>query len=167
MLRSLLAAIASFIAMAVAIAAMFLVVTMVLGIEGTLRPGEYWTSSTFNTTVLIGGTVISAMSGMLCFVIAKSCKPALAVGVVILGYGLYSAVQNEGKDDPPAREVRAESESATDYTVRVLQEMAEVGKEPTWFAFANPFIGSFAFVAGAGVLGRSKSPSTNRADPDD
>jgi asparagine N-glycosylation enzyme membrane subunit Stt3 len=153
MIRSIIAIVVSFITVNLLIMALFLVTAVVLGIEGTLRPGEYWTSTTFNVIVLAGGAVMSALGGVVCALIAKSWRPALVVVGVILALGLVGAAQNLQKPDPPTRGDAVEGETDRQYATRILEEMMEVGKEPTWFSFATPFVGALAFLGGARMVG--------------
>ncbi len=165
MLRSILAVIASYIVLNLLIAGLFIGAIFALGIEGTLRPGEYWTSPAFNAIVLIGGAVCSALAGALCAAIAKSWRPALVVAAVILAFGLFGAVRNSQKPDPPARTPATDAETSMDYTMRVLKEMQTVGKEPVWFSFAVPFLGAAAFLVGARLLAARRPRAVDsRAD---
>lgn len=151
--RAIIAIIVSFLAVNLLIMAMFFVVMMALGLEGTLRPGEYWTTTTFNVIVLIGGTIIAAAGGALCAVIAKSWRPALVVAGLMLAFGLVGAFQNSKKPDPPARPAAMEGESEREYTMHMLEEMPKHGKEPVWFSFTTPIVGALAFLGGARLVG--------------
>jgi hypothetical protein len=160
MLRAILAGVVSYLVLMALIVGMFLVATLALGIEGTLRPGEYWTSSTFNAIVFAGGTVFSVAAGALCGWIARSPRPALVVAVLMAGFGLVRAVQNSGKADPPPRPGPNAGETASAYATRVLTDMQTVGKEPAWFAFTVPIVGAAAFAAGSMlVAGRRRPPA--------
>ncbi len=164
MIRSIIAIAVSFITVNLLIMALFFVTVLALGIRGTLRPGEYWTSDTFNIIVLIGGAVMSALSGALCAFIARSWRPALVVVGVILALGLLGAVQNLQKADPPARGAAVEGESESQYATRIFEEMMEVGKEPIWFSFATPFVGALAFLGGARVVGDRRTKAHRYSD---
>jgi len=163
MLRSIVAIIVSFVAVNALIIALFMATVFLLGIDGTLRPGEYWTTTMFNVTVIIGGAVISALGGALCAVIARSWRPALIVAGVMLALGLVSAVQNMNKPDPPARTPAVESETSAERMTRVIEELTEHGKEPDWFAFSVPFVGALAFIGGT-RLARVRLKSNHQAD---
>jgi hypothetical protein len=159
MLRSVIAVIVSYIVLNILIAGLFVAAMFALGIEGTLRPGEYWTSSAFNAAVLLGGAAAAALAGALCAVIARSWRPAVVVAAVMLAFGLFGAFRNSQKPDPPARGPAADGESSMDYTMRVLKDMRTVGKEPTWFSFGVPFIGAAAFLVGARVVAARRRPA--------
>lgn len=162
MLRAILAGVVSYIVLAVLIMGMFLAAMFALGIEGTLRPGEYWTSSTFNAIVVTGGTVLSLAAGALCGWIARSPRPAVVVAVLMAGFGLVRALQNSGKADPPARPGPNAGESTGDYAMRIMTEMSRVGKEPTWFAYTVPIVGAAAFAVGGMLVAarRRGAPAT-------
>lgn len=157
MLRTVLAVVVSFLALNLGVMVLFLVSVLTLGIEGTLRPGSYWTSTVFNMVVVIGGAVIALLSGALCGVIGRSVRPALVVAGAMLAFGMFGAVRNLNKADPPARPAPNAGESDSDYRMRVLKDMQTVGKEPTWFAFSVPVIGAGAVVLGAWLVARGTS----------
>jgi hypothetical protein len=152
MLRAIVAIIVSYIAVGIGIAVLFLGAMLILGLDGTFKPGEYWTTDAFNIVVLAGGTIVSLLGGMLCALLAGRWKPALVVAVIMLGLGLVSAIGNMNKPDPPAREAPAEASSDIERTIKLLEQTAQHGKEPVWFSFTTPIAGAAAFVAGAWVL---------------
>lgn len=157
MVRAALAVIVSYVLQSLLVMAVLLGTVLMLGLEGTLRPGEYWTTNTFNAIVLIGGTVVAGLCGMLCAVIARSWKPALVVAGIMLAMGLIGAIGNMNKPDPPAREEISSEGSQFEHTLKVLEQTGTHGKEPVWFSFAAPLIGASAFVGGA-MLARRRGP---------
>ena len=152
MARAIIAVIVSYLVQAVLIMALFLGVVLALGIDGTLRPGEYWTTGAFNAIVLTGGTIIALLCGMLCAAIARSWKPALVVAGFMLAFGLIGAIGNMNKTDPPAREAMTGEGTQFEQTMNVLEQTSIHGKEPIWFSFAAPLLGAAAFVAGARIV---------------
>ncbi len=154
MVRAIIAVVVSYIIMNILVMAMFLGATFALGIEGTLRSGEYWTSRTFNTIVLVGSVGIAFVSGSLCGLIARSWRPGVVVAGIMLVVGLGGAVMNNNKPDPPVRAPAGEGETSTEYAMKVLKELADVGKEPAWFAFSVPVLSAGVFLLGASVATR-------------
>ncbi len=161
MARAMIAVILSYLLQAVLIMALFLGVVLALGVDGTLRPGEYWTTGTFNAIVLTGGTIIAALCGRLCAAIARSWKPALVVAGLMLVFGLFGAIGNMNKPDPPAREAVTGEGSQIETTMKVLEQTRIHGKEPLWFSIAAPLLGAAAFVAGARIV----KPRAGRPSP--
>ncbi|MGD9790447.1 MAG: hypothetical protein AB7Q00_00665 [Phycisphaerales bacterium] len=163
MLRKVIAVVVSYIVTSIAIGLLFLAAMLILGIDGTLRPNEYWTTTTFNIVVLAGGTLIAVLGGMLCSVIARSWKPALVVAGIMIAYGLFGAVQNMNKPDPPARTPKAEGQTTMEYLEQIGKDLASGGKEPIWFSFAAPLLGAGAFVVGSRLVKRGRSDSGSPA----
>lgn len=160
MLRAILAVIVPYIVVGLLIMLVFLGAMLALGLEGTLRPGEYWTTGTFNAVVIVGGAAASAIGGMLSALIARSMRPAWIVAAIMLTVGLVGAVGNMNKPDPPARPAPTPGESRADALMRVMKEMPKVGKEPLWFSFTVPVVGAAAFVLGAGLVANRRRGAT-------
>lgn len=159
MLRCILAVVATFIAVNVLVMALFLATTVALGLEGALRPGEYWTRSTFNAVVFSGSLLIALVAGLLCGRMARSMSAAYIVAALMLGLGLFRASQNAARPDPPARPQPAAGQSQADYLNQVMTQMQTVGKEPNWFAFSVPVVGAAALLIGSFLAVRRRAPA--------
>lgn len=145
MLRIIAGIVVGWIVMTVLVMATFGITMMALGLEGTLQPDSYWTTSTFNIIVLAGGTIAAIIGGLVCAAIARNATAALVLAALVLILGIGSAVMNINKPDPPARTGEP-----------TLQDIATHGKEPNWFAFAAPILAA-AGIAIGGRLVRPKA----------
>ena len=152
MFRIIAGIIVGFIVMFVLVMATFGITMMVLGLEGTLQPGSYWTTNTFNIIVLIGGTTGAIIGGLVCGLIARRVAAGFALAVIVLVMGVGSAVANMSKPDPPARAGAA-----------TLQDISQHGKEPTWFAYSKAALGALGVFIGASMV-KKRGPTTN--DPE-
>jgi ABC-type transport system involved in multi-copper enzyme maturation permease subunit len=146
MLRIIGGIVVGFVVMAVIVMIAFAIPMAVLGLEGILQPGAYWTTTTFNIIVLVGGLVAAILGGLVCRLIARNAKAAFALAAIVLAFGIGSAVMNMNKPDPPAR------------TGPVTKEdMAAHGKEPTWFAFSKTIVGAVGVLIGSAAVSRRKT----------
>jgi ribose/xylose/arabinose/galactoside ABC-type transport system permease subunit len=139
MLRSILAVIVSYIAMCILVMGLFMGMWFGLGPDGLLKPGSYQG----NTTISILAPSISILGGLfggfLCTRIAKSRKPAIVLAVLTLTVGLSLAFFVTLKKPYPADPRPAGM---------TVQQIMEIGREPDWFAIANPIIGAIAILLG-------------------
>jgi len=157
MLRTVIAVIASIVALYTGVMLLFLGAMLALGLEGTLRPASYWTSATFNLTVFLGGAVLALGAGALSGLIGRSMKPAWILAGIMLAMGALGAVRNLNKPEPPARPGPNDGESRSEYTARVMQDLRRVGKEPVWFSFCVPVMSAGAVVLGAWLVVRGRA----------
>lgn len=61
-----------------------------------------------------------------------------ALIVLVLGYGVFNALANVNKPDPPAR-----------IGTPKVEDIAAHGKEPNWFAFSTPMISVIGILIGS------------------
>ncbi len=145
MLRTILAIVVTYIVMAILIMAAFMGMWFGLGPDGLLQPGSFKGNMVISilapSITLIGGL----FGGWLCVKIAGSSRgrqsvAALAGLVLVLGLAMaYFTLQKPYPADPrPAG--------------MTVQQIMEVGREPTWFAIFNPFAGAFAVLIGGLVI---------------
>lgn len=138
MLRSILAVIASYIAMAILIIAVFSALMIGLGPNRLLKPGA-WEGNMFLTITAPSLTIVAGLfGGWLCTKIARKPKPVIALAVLVLVLGFvtaYSILQKPfptGPRDPNL----------------TTQQFMEQGREPTWLAISNPILGAGAVLIG-------------------
>ena len=128
MVRSILGAVAGYIAMAVFVMITFTVFYMILGTEGSFQPGSYEPTGAW----LIGGFVlgiIGALAGG--FTCAKVGKTAMAVRIligIVVVLGIISAL--------PDGEVVMERAGDVDRFAAMTNAVT-----PTWVAWTNIIIG--------------------------
>lgn len=146
MIRSVIAVIASYIAMAIVVLALFSGMWFGLGPDRLLKPGSYQGSIVI-TILAPSITIIAGLfGGWMCAKIARGTKPVLVLaGIVVVLGGLLAAftLQKPYPADP-----RPEG--------MTVQQIMEIGREPTWFAIANPIIGAAAILLGGMCLGAPK-----------
>ena len=143
MLKAVLAVVAGYLTMAIAVAMLSLGLFLLLGPDRAFQPGTYEVTSTWLVVMIVFSLVAAIAGGWVCAAIAKGKGAvwALVVLVLILG-GLNTIPVVTASKAPPA--VRTGD-------VPNLEAMMN-GKEPVWFALLLPFIG----VAGVMIGGRSK-----------
>jgi peptidoglycan/LPS O-acetylase OafA/YrhL len=147
MLRIIAGVIIGWIVMTVGVMAVLFITAAALGgLEKALQPDSYWTTNTFNVIVLIGGSVAAIVGGIVCRLIARNSKAVFALAVIVLAFGIGSAVKNMNKPDPPARTGPV-----------TWQDMAAHGKEPNWFSFTAPLLAAIGLVIGSSLVSRRQS----------
>ncbi len=137
-LRPLLAVVAAYAAMAVLAVASFFVLALVLGRDRMFQPGTF-RAPAFVSAAALGISVLAALiAGRICSLIAPSRRPVMVLAALVLVFGLTSAVSNEIKPDAGTRPA----------DLPYLEAVSQA-KEPTWFAFFNPFVGAACVLLGA------------------
>lgn len=148
MLRSIIAVVASYIAMAVLIGVAFAGMWFGLGPDRLLKPGSYQGSIVITILAPLLTIIGGLFGGWMCAKIGRSTTPVKVLAGIVLVLGLimaYFTLQKPYPADPrPAG-------------MTVMQIM-EVGREPTWFALANPVIGAVAVLAGGLFLAAPRNP---------
>lgn len=148
MLRIIAGIIVGFIVMVVGVMATFIITMAVMGLDQIVQEDSYWTTNTFNTIVLIGGTISAIIGGLVCGLIARHALAGFALAAVILAMGVGSFVANSNKPDPPTR-----TEPVT------MEDLSQHGKEPTWFAISKTILGAVGVIVGASLV-KPRTPGT-------
>jgi hypothetical protein len=144
--RAILGVIAGYIAIAVAVFALFSVAYLSLGAERAFRPGVYEVSGLWLGVSLVLGLVAAVVGGLVCAGIARprSRAPiALAVLVVVLGAAQAALVMSTEDARPLER--------AAD--VGNLQAMSNA-RTPPVALLVNPVIGAVGVLIGARLAGK-------------
>jgi hypothetical protein len=148
MLRSIIAVIVAYIVMCVIVMGAFAGMWFGLGPDRLLQPGSY----KGNMVITILAPAISIVGGLfggwLCAKIGRSRKPVMVMAGIVLVLGLVMAfftLQKPYPADP--REPGM-----------TVPQLMEKGREPTWFAIANPIIGAGAVLIGGLFLVRAAAP---------
>ncbi|MGH7130650.1 MAG: hypothetical protein ACREJO_01735 [Phycisphaerales bacterium] len=148
MLRSILAVIASYIVMCILIMGAFMGLWFGLGPDGLLQPGSY----KGNMVITIAAPAITLICGLfggwMCAKIARSGKPVVVLAGIVLVLGLLMAfftIQKPYPADPRPPGM-------------TVQQIMEVGREPTWIAFFNPIAGAAAVLIGGLILAGPRKP---------
>lgn len=137
MLRSIIAVIATYVAMGIIIMALFMGMWFGLGPDRLLQPGSF--KGGIVITILAPSITIIAglFGGWMCAKIGRSGKPVMALACLVLVLGLtmaYFTLQKPYPADPrPAG--------------MTVKQIMEIGREPTWVAISNPIIGAAAVLA--------------------
>ncbi|MGE3108301.1 MAG: hypothetical protein AB7G11_03570 [Phycisphaerales bacterium] len=150
MLKSTVAVVVSYIAMAMLVVGAFMGLWYGLGPDGLLKPGSY----KGNMLICIAAPSIAVIGGLLggwlCAKIAGKGKrgPVMALAGVVLVLGLVMAgftLQKPYPADPrPAG--------------MTVQQIMEVGREPAWVAIFNPIGGALAVLVGGLKLAAPRKP---------
>lgn len=145
MLRSIAAVVVTYIVMAILIIAVFMGLWLGLGPDRLLKPGSFQGNMLITIAAPSITLLVGLFGGWMCAKIAgggRSRTPVMVLAGVVLVLGLttaYFTLQKPFPADPrPA-----------DMTV---QELMEVGREPTWVALFNPIGGAVAVLIGGLVL---------------
>lgn len=137
MVRSILAVVASYIVMCVLVMGAFAGMWFGLGPDRLLRPGSYKGSMLITILAPAISIVGGLFGGWMCAKIGRGGKPVMVLAGIVLVVGLvmaYFTLQKPYPADP------------REPGMTVMQIM-EKGREPTWFAIANPIIGAAGVLA--------------------
>lgn len=148
MLRSILAVVATYIAMAVFVVGCFMGLWFGLGPDRLLVPGT-WKGNMLLCIAAPGITVIGGLiGGFACAKIARGPKPVIALAGVVVLLGAVSAFFTLRKPEPTGpREAGM-----------TVQQVMEKGREPTWLAIFNPIGGAGAVLIGGLFMAAPRKP---------
>jgi hypothetical protein len=148
-LRSIVAVVVTYIIMCILIMGAFTGMWFGLGPDRLLQPGSY--KGSMLITILAPAITIfgGLFGGWMCAKIGRSGKPVMILAGIVLTLGLvmaYFTLQKPYPADP--REPGM-----------TVPQIMEVGREPTWFAIANPIIGAAAVLIGGRFIAAPRKPS--------
>jgi hypothetical protein len=149
MIRSICVVIGCYVLMGVLIMGLFMAMWLGLGVDWLLTPGSYQ-GGVFLCVAAPSITVgVGLLGGLVCAKLATARhfpKPVwVLAGIVLILGGLMAAatLQKPFPADPrPAG--------------MTMEQLMQVGREPTWLAIFNPLGGAAAVLLGGMVLGRPK-----------
>ncbi|HRP62497.1 MAG TPA: hypothetical protein PK400_04320 [Phycisphaerales bacterium] len=149
MLRIVLAIIIGYLAIAMTIFIGLTSAYVVLGPEGVFQPGVFDLTTTWVVAAVginIGAAVVG---GIVCAIIARRKSTPLIFAAIVFILGIAFAIPTIASYDAesPAR--------PNDITMR--EAMME-GRQPTWFAFSNPFIAGIGIILGASLISKRNKP---------
>lgn len=149
MVRSIVAVIVTYIAMSIVIIVAFAGMWFGLGPDRLLQPGSYQGSIVI-TILAPAITIIGGLfGGWMCAKIGRSTKAVMVLAGIVLVLGLvmaYFTLQKPYPADPRPPGM-------------TVMQIMEIGREPTWFAIANPIIGAGAVLVGGLFMGAPRRPS--------
>jgi hypothetical protein len=149
MVRSIIAVVASYIAMVILIMGAFAGMWFGMGPDRLLEPG-LWTGNVFLCIAAPAITLIFGLfGGWMCAKIGRSTKPVMVLAGVVLVLGMLTAYFTLQKPEPTGP--RAPGMSMT--------EIMEKGREPTWLAIFNPIGGAAAVLIGGLCIAAPRKPS--------
>ncbi len=150
MVRSIVAVVATYIVMCILIIGVFMGMWVGMGPNRLLEPGSFKGNlflciAAPSITVLVG-----LFGGWMCAKIGRGPKPVMVLAGVVLTLGMVMAYFTLQKPEPTGPRDPA----------MTVQQIMEVGREPTWIAIFNPIGGAAAVLMGglclAGCAGQRK-----------
>jgi len=133
MLRAILAVIVGYVAMAVAVFGTFTGAYLILGADGSFRPGSYEPSGLWLVVSFVLGFGAALLGGTVCRAIARSHKPVAILAVVVVALGALSAI-------PMLLASGAEPAVRTGDVGNI--EAMQNARTPLWVALSNPIVGA-------------------------
>jgi len=141
MARSIIAVIASYIAMFVLTFAGFTCLYLLIGPDHAFKPRSYMASNRWIAMAFGIYFVIAIIGGFLCALIARGGKAPLALAIVVFVLGLLLAIPSVIAHRTNPNEVRVGAVSN--------MEAMQKAKEPIWVPFTFPIIGVVGVLVGS------------------
>ncbi|MFQ5607592.1 MAG: hypothetical protein ACE5GA_06565 [Candidatus Zixiibacteriota bacterium] len=142
--KKILAVVVGYVVMFAFVFIAFTIAYLAMGTDGAYKPGVYDVTTLWITVTIILGIIAAILGGLVCVVIAKDQQAVKILAGVMLVLGLTMAI-------PAAMGSEEETPNVRSGDVAVMDSM-QLGRQPLWVAFLNPFIGA----AGALIGGRLK-----------
>jgi lysylphosphatidylglycerol synthetase-like protein (DUF2156 family) len=148
MARSIIAVIASYVLMFALTFLIFSCMYMVLGADGSFKPGTFESSNLWMGIAFLASFVIAVIAGFVCAAIARGGKAPLVLAIIVFVLGLVLAIPSLVAKKANAGLVRSSG------SVPMMEAMQKA-QEPNWAPFALPFIGAAGVLIGAKLKKRS------------
>ncbi len=149
--KNILGVIVGYVIMALVVLACLSAAYFALGADIAFTEGTYNPSMLWLILMLAVGAVAGVVGGLVCKLITNSTGAikSLAVVVLVLGGVTAGAALLADKEDPGAR-----TEEVGNFEAMTKAE------QPVWTLIANPIVGVFGVLFGAGLVGgRQESAS--------
>jgi hypothetical protein len=141
MLRMIGGVVVGYLAMAVLVFLAFTGLYLLLGAEGTFKPGTYDVTGQWIAATLAVNVVAALLGGLVSVSVGKSVKSATILSSAVLVLGLVTALMTLNRTETESSPARTEA-------VGTLHA-AQNAREPTWIGFSNPLIGAVGILLGA------------------
>ncbi|MGD8700219.1 MAG: hypothetical protein PVJ43_13065 [Gemmatimonadales bacterium] len=140
MVRAIGSVVLGYVVMAVAVFATFSVAYLLLGADGSFKPGTYDVSTLWLVVSIVLSFGAAVLGGFVCAAVAKRSKPpkVLAAIVLVLGLALAMPTLTGGDGDPMPRPDDVDNVEAMQNAV-----------QPLWITLLNPLIGAAGVLVGA------------------
>lgn len=145
MLRSIVAVVVTYIVMVILIIGAFMGLWLGMGPDRLLRPGSFQGNMLLSIAAPSITVLAGLLGGWMCVKIAgvgRGRTPVMVLAGIVLALGLltaYFTMQKPFPADPRPPGM-------------TLQQMMDVGREPTWLLIFNPIGGAAAVLIGGLVL---------------
>ncbi len=135
--RNVVGAVVGWVVMAAVVFVLMAGLWMVLGVEGSFRPGSWEVSGAWSYGSLGLGLLAGVPGGLVCARIAGDGRGILMLVVLVLVLGVANALFHA----PVAEGVRPEGVA--------MLEAAGSAREPGWVSWLNPVVGVVGILLGA------------------
>ncbi|MBL8187143.1 MAG: hypothetical protein JNK38_04005 [Acidobacteria bacterium] len=142
MLKIIGGVVVGYIVMFILLFVIFSLAYLVLGANGSFKPGTYDVSTLWLAISVIVGLVAAIVGGFICSLIAPNSKAPLALVGLVLVLGLLGAIPALKGNDPRP--------NIRDASVGNLEAMMNA-RQPAWIALLNPLIGAVGVMLGSRV----------------
>ena len=144
LLKNGLAALGGYVVMFAVAFVLFSLMWVVLGAEGSFRPGSWQISNAWIASSLVLGLLVSISGGFACSKLAPSHVGVVILMVLVVLVWVLSAASGVATGDPtrPAE-------------VSMLQAMT-LARQPTWLVWLNPVLGVVGVALGAKLESRAR-----------
>ncbi|MEZ6241588.1 MAG: hypothetical protein R3B57_00940 [Phycisphaerales bacterium] len=151
MVRSIVGVILGYVAIFIAVAVLFSLLMIVLGTEGSYKPGSWEASTTFAAIAVVLNLIAAALGGFVCRLIARKRGAVIAIAIVIAVLGIADSAYRLTLEDPGPREGEVS-----------IMEGASRSRSPVWFTIAQPIVGVLGALIGGGALKGGRSDAADR-----
>ena len=138
--RSIIAVVASYVAMFVLAFIAFTCAYLIVGSDVAFKPGIYEASTTWIGIAFVINVVVSIIGGLICALIAKGGRAPLALAIIVIVLGFVVAVLDMNKGKLNAVMVRTAG----------TPQMEAIQKAfwPVWVPFTFPITGAIGVLIG-------------------
>lgn len=149
MIRSVLAIIIGYVAIAITVFFGLTGAYVALGSEGAFEPGIYELTTAWVVTAVGANLVAAIIGGIVCALIARKKAVPVVFAAIVFVLGILVAVPSMMADET---EQVARPEGIT-----MFDAMKEA-RQPTWFSLSNPFVAAIGIMLGASLISSRNTP---------
>jgi|GEM_PF-281552 len=152
LIRRIIGIIAGYLAMAVFLFVTFSILYLILGSDGSFKPGSFQISTAWAVFSIILTSLAAIDGGLVCMLIAKHRGSLYLLAAFILVVGIASTVPKFSPTDPYANKVRIGHVSNIEAMQNAIQ--------PVSVLLINPILSAAGIILGGNLI---KIKSSNKA----
>jgi hypothetical protein len=152
--RAIASVVVGYIVIALFVFVTFSITYLILGADGSYRPGTYEVSAVWIGVSVVLSFAAAVLGGWVAARIARAPTPPKVLAGLVLVLGLAMALMTATPDTPTVRTAAPG-----------VFEAAAQSRQPEWLLYLNPLLGFVGVLVGASLVSHASAPRETELPP--